>query len=135
MDTTDTITSRLVLFDGNLETMKPITYSRSSCDILCGGKKIIEYMLPHFKEYIHAILTAKELIDLTNLRNPNVDVIESNEGESLYYNTSILPSEEITEKVFNLKTNEVLTLNDRVICGRYEGEVTLATIEKKLSKT
>jgi len=126
---------KLVLFDGNLETMKPITYGKSSCDTLCGGKKIIEHILPHFeKEYNHTILTSKELIDLTKLRNPKVEVTESNEEESLYYNVSVFPFKEITKKIEGLKINEVLTYNDRIICGRYNGRVTLFTIEKELSK-
>jgi UDP-N-acetylglucosamine diphosphorylase/glucosamine-1-phosphate N-acetyltransferase len=57
-----------------------------------------------------------------------------NEDDSLYYNTSVIPSKEITEKIYDLKTNEVLTYNDEIICGRYEGRVILATVEDALSK-
>ncbi|ODS38384.1 MAG: hypothetical protein A7316_08140 [Candidatus Altiarchaeales archaeon WOR_SM1_86-2] len=127
---------KLVLYDGNIETMKPITYSRSSCDVLCGGKRIIEYILPHFgKEFNPSILTSKKLINLTKLRNPKVSVADSYEEESLYYNVSVLPSKEMIEKIYGLKINEILTYNDRIVCGRYDkGKVTLETIEKELSK-
>lgn len=112
---------RTVIADLGHNSLKPLTYTRSSTDIEAGGQTLHEHIQEGLELEKTTVLVPKYLEEVTRknseLYEIDREVNERPEGEYLLYNSTVIPNEEIREKVGGLEEGEALYYEGVFVAG------------------
>ncbi|WP_414837795.1 putative sugar nucleotidyl transferase [Candidatus Nanosalina sp. VS9-1] len=112
---------RTVIADLGHDSMKPLTYTRSSTDIEVGGSTLFEHIERGLNSSELSVLVPEYLEEITE-RNTELYDLEREvnsipESEFLLYNSTVVPNEVIRSGVEDLESGEGLYYEDTFIAG------------------
>lgn len=114
----------IVVVDLGHDSLKPLTYTRSSTDLEVGGKTVFGHIERGLEAENFSVLVPEYLEDITEknseLYGLDREVDERPENEFLLYNSTVIPNEEIRDNIENLSAGEALYYEDKFIAGLTE---------------
>lgn len=111
---------RTIVADLGHDSLKPLTYTRSSTDLEVGGQTVFEHIEDGLEEDVDVLVPEhleevtemnSELYNLEREVNPEID------GSVLLYNSTVIPNDEIRRELGNLQSGEGLYHQENFIAG------------------
>jgi len=124
---------KILAADIHHDSLKPLTYTRSVADMELGGATLHEHLERKLETELD-VLTPEYLEEITEknseLHDLDREVNPGKEGEQIIYNSAVIPTDEIQEKISVLESGEGLFFDEKFIAGKTYEAIAFADLEK-----
>lgn len=124
---------KILATDIHHDSLKPLTHTRSVADLELGGATLHEHLERIFETEVD-VLTPDYLEEITRknseLYELDREVNPGTSGEHIVYNSAVIPTEEIQEKISELEAGEGLFHGEKFIAGKTSKELEFSELEK-----
>lgn len=122
-----------VIADLGHESLKPLTYTRSSTDLEVGGATVFTHIRRGLESENFSVLVPEYLDEITEKNSELYELDrEVNSGpqeDFLLYNSTVIPNSQIKESIEDLNTGEGLYYKNNFIAGLTDEYTELSDIE------
>lgn len=129
---------KLVMADLGHSSLKPLTYTRASTDLEIGGKTLFEHVNDELNTEEASVLVPDHLKEITEKNSELYDLDrEVNtvpEEVFLLYNSTVIPNEEIKDKIEELEKDQALFHNGKFVAGLTDRKIELKGIEELIDR-